>query len=552
MMSRQRTLVTLVAVLAAAAPSAAQEVRRADDRAVSAAQWQHGWADGGVFYEIFVRSFADSDGDGVGDLRGLIERLDYLNDGDPSTDDDLGVTGLWLMPIFPSPSYHGYDVTDYEDVNPDYGTLADFADLMRETEQRGIRVILDLVLNHSSVEHPWFVDSATGSGSPHRDWYVWRSTNPGWTQPWGGTYPTWHFNDLDGSWYYGVFWGGMPDLDFTTPAVRAEARRLAALWLDRGADGFRLDASRYLIETGPGPGQEDTSPTHGFWQEFTASIRRQRADALIVGENWATTPVIATYYGSTEVIDAGHELPLNFNFPMSDAIIDTARTANRAPVESVLEAMQRHYPDGVRDAPFLTNHDQVRIATQLGGDAGALRSAAGVLLTLPGVPFLYYGEEVGLRNGTASGDEAKRTPMPWSDTPGGGFTTGSPWYPFAPGVATANVADQTGDPGSLLSHYRGLIRARSASPALGAGTAELPEHSSPAVFAIVREHPDQRVLALVNLTGGFLVAGALDVDGRPTRELYSDAPVGIWSGGPGNWSITLPPHGTTIWELDAP
>jgi glycosidase len=394
-MRTTRTIVTTAMLLAACAVTAgAQEARRADRRAQAVAQWQHEWADGAVFYEVFVRSFADSDGDGVGDLRGLIERLDYLNDGDPATDDDLGVTGLWLMPIFPSPSYHGYDVTDYEDIEPDYGTLADFDELMRETQRRGIRVILDLVLNHSSSQHRWFVDASTGPSSPYRDWYVWRGTNPGWTQPWGGSYPTWHLNENDGTYYYGVFWGGMPDLNFTTPAVRAEARRLAALWLDRGADGFRLDATRYLIETGGGAGQEDTPPTHDFWQEFTASVRQHAPDALVVAENWAPTPVIAAYFGSTDIVERGHELPLNFNFPMSDAILDALRTGSRAPVERALRSMDALYPEGVRDAPFLTNHDQVRIASQLAGNPGGLRSAAAVLLTLPGVPFLYYGEEV--------------------------------------------------------------------------------------------------------------------------------------------------------------
>jgi glycosidase len=413
-------------------------------------------------------------------------------------------------------------------------------------------VILDLVLNHSSSQHRWFVDASTGPSSPYRDWYVWRGTNPGWTQPWGGSYPTWHLNENDGTYYYGVFWGGMPDLNFTTPAVRAEARRLAALWLDRGADGFRLDATRYLIETGGGAGQEDTPPTHDFWQEFTASVRQHAPDALVVAENWAPTPVIAAYFGSTDIVERGHELPLNFNFPMSDAILDAVRTSSRTPVESVLRAMAALYPDGVRDAPFLTNHDQVRIATQLGGMPGALRSAAAVLLTLPGVPFLYYGEEVGLVNGTAPGDEAKRTPMPWADGPGGGFTTGDPWHPFAPGRDTANVADQTDDPGSLLNHYRGLIHARAGSPALGGGTVVLPDHDNGAVLVVVREHADQRVLAAVNLSVGFQVAVGIAVDGRPTRELYSDGNVGAWSGGPGSWSVVLPPHGTTVWELSAP
>ena len=226
-----------------AAPAACPAATAAPDDA---------WYRTAVFYEIFVRSFRDSDGDGVGDLRGLIAQLDYLNDGDPATDDDLGVTALWLMPITASPSYHGYDTVDYRAVSPDYGDLATLDELLTEAHRRGIRVVIDLVLNHSSSEHPWFLDSARGADAPHRDWYVWSDEALDWPRPWEEA-QTWHARGA--SWYYAVFWGGMPDLNYTTAAVQDEALAISRFWLARGIDGFRLDAVRYLVETGKGDGQ---------------------------------------------------------------------------------------------------------------------------------------------------------------------------------------------------------------------------------------------------------------------------------------------------------
>jgi glycosidase len=205
------------------------------------------WARDAIGYEIFVRSFSDSDGDGVGDLPGLTARLDYLNAGDPGSDADLGVDLLWLMPITASPSYHGYDVTDYRAVAADYGTLADFDALVAAADARGIRVITDLVINHTSSAHPWFLDARSGPAAAHRDWYVWRDAFADWQRPWGGG-PVWY--PAGGAWYYALFWQGMPDLNFQTPAVRAEMAAIAAFWLDRGAAGLRLDAARDLVETG--------------------------------------------------------------------------------------------------------------------------------------------------------------------------------------------------------------------------------------------------------------------------------------------------------------
>jgi glycosidase len=509
------------------------------------------WYRHAVFYEVFVRSYQDSNGDGKGDLPGLISRLDYLNDGDPRTTTDLGVDALWLMPVFASPSYHGYDVTDYERIHPDYGTVADFERLCAEAHRRGMRVIIDLVLNHTSAQHPWFVESAASPDSPRRSWYQWSTTNLGWRQPWDpfaqGT--TWH--ERNGAYYYGVFWGGMPDLNLRTPAVREEARRIATFWLERGADGFRLDAARYLIETGGGSGQADTPETHAFWKEFAAHVRQVKPDAVLVGENWTTTPLIATYYGSTARVPGGDELPLNFNFPLAEAILSSIQEGSTQDITTTLVDMARSYPAGVADAPFLTNHDGVRVATRLNGNGGKLANAAAVLLTLPGSPFLYYGEEVGLANGTTNNDEAKRTPMPWDASAGGGFTTGTPWFGFSPGQATANVQAQARTDSSLLRRYQALVQARKGSQALTRGGLTLltpPSHGAP-VLAFLRSWGEEQVLVLHNLTDSRVTAGPFNAPGTMAEPLFTDSQVGTLSGSSGAWSVPLPARATGIWRL---
>lgn len=510
------------------------------------------WYRHAVFYEVFVRSFQDSNGDGKGDLPGLISRLDYLNDGDPDTTTDLGVDALWLMPVFDSPSYHGYDVVDYERIHPDYGTLEDFERLCAEAHRRGMRVILDLVLNHSSAQHPWFVESASSRTSAKRDWYMWSDTDPGWKPPWDifAKGSTWH--ERNGAYYYGVFWGGMPDLNLKTPAVREEARRIASFWLGKGADGFRLDAARYLIETGGGlTGQADTPETHAFWKELAAHVRSVKPDAVLVGENWTTTATIATYYGSTAQVPGGDELQLNFNFPLADEILKAARTGDGSGVALKLAEMRSRYPAGVADAPFLTNHDHVRVATQLGGNAGQLATAASLLLTLQGSPFLYYGEEVGLSNGTTPNDEAKRTPMPWDASAGAGFTTGTPWFPFAPGRESTHVAAQVNTPGSLLSRYRALIRARHASEALDRGGLRLLTSTAgrAPTLAFLRTWGEERVLVVHNLGDSAETAGPFVLEGEPAEVLFADPAVGSPVRSGDAWSVTLPARATGIWRL---
>lgn len=492
-----------------------------------ATERDHTWARGAVFYEVFVRSFSDSDGDGVGDLRGLTSKLGYLN--------DLGVDALWLMPVFQSPSYHGYDTVDYERIDDEYGTAEDFQRLLDEAHRRGIRIIVDFVMNHSSSQHPWFVESASSPSSPKRDWYVWRADDPGWTQPWGGSNRTWH--EKNGAFYYGVFWGGMPDLNFSTPAVREEMKRLAGLWISRGVDGYRLDATRHLFANGPGDLQNDQPETHVYLKEFAEHVRGVSPRAVLVGENWTTTPIIAQYFA---------ELPMSFNFPLAEEILNGVRDGEAAGIAGKLEEMQELYPAGAIDAPFLTNHDQIRIATVLDNDAAKLRSASAILLTLPGAPFLYYGEEIGLRNGPARNDEHKRTPMPWDASPTGGFTTGKPWFQLAPG--SANVAAQAGDPGSLLSHYRELIRARKSSRALREGSLELITSGvkSDPVLAFYRESPGERVLVLHNLGAGAVLAGPYAVE--KAEPLFSSGETAVTQGEDG-WKVSLAAGASGAWRV---
>jgi glycosidase len=503
------------------------------------------WWNDRVFYEVFVRSFKDADGDGVGDLAGLTASLDYLNDGDPATSDDLGVTGLWLMPIFPSPSYHGYDVTDYRAINPDYGTMDDFTAFLDAAHDRGIAVLIDLVINHTSREHPWFVSSAAGDPA-YADWYRWSDSNPGTVSPWGGG-PVWH--PSDGRYYYGLFWEGMPDLNLENPAVTAEVRDVARFWLDLGVDGFRLDGARHLIEEGDI--LADTPATVDWLEGFNDHVHTVAPDALVLGEVWSPTVTVAGY-----VPDA---LDLAFEFALSEAGTKALAAGDAAPFEGALATVLTAYPD-LQWATFLTNHDMDRLMSSVGGDGRVARLAATWLLTSPGVPFLYYGEEVGLQG--EKPDERIRTPMPWTaEGPGVGFTTGVPWEPADPGYPTANVAGQTSDPASLLSHYRTLARYRARSLALLRGTTVAVTSASPAITAFLRSEGDDHVLVVLNVSGDRAEV-SLDLATGPLAGMQgvvpvvgpaAEAPEVTETGGFTGYQpwATLPPYGFLVLQLTA-
>ena len=444
---------------------------------------QPGWWANRVFYEAFVRSFADSNGDGTGDLKGLTARLDYLNDGNPATGTDLGVTGLWLMPINPSPSYHGYDVTDYNSVNPDYGSLADLRALVSAAHQRGIAVILDMPFNHTSSQDPWFIDSQR-AGSSHADWYVWAG------QPGGSNwFPS------GKRFYYAAFGPDLPDLNYRTPAVTSAIEATARFWLgDVGVDGFRIDAAKYLVEDGSV--DQNTPETHAWLRAFKAGLAASDPGKLLLGEVWDTSPTSASY--------VPNDLDMTFDFGLSGAYVGAANGGQAWGLAGIMSKVVGLYP-AAGFGTFLTNHDMDRAATQLGGDPARERLAAGLLLTGPGVPFIYYGEEIGMTG--AKPDERIRTPMRWASSAAtAGFTTGTPWEALSADQAGVNVADESADPASLLSLYRTMIALRLAHPALNRGSTTVAQSSSQAVLATIRQTPDETLLVLANL-GATAVAG---------------------------------------------
>ncbi len=405
------------------------------------------WTPGAVCYEVFVRSFYDSNGDGIGDLNGLIQKLDYIN--------GLGASCLWLMPVAASPSYHGYDVGDYYRVEPAYGTNDDFKRMVEEAHRRGIKVLVDMVLNHSSSEHPHFQEALRDTASPYRAWYRWAPTPPG-KGPHGGD--DWHHSPVRDEYYYGVFWSGMPDLNYQTPAVRDEAKRIATFWLrEMDVDGFRLDAVPYLVEEGtclmgcPG--------THAFLHEYAAHVDSVKPGAYTVGEAWGNIDAMMPYYPD--------QLTSYFGFELADSLLSVVRTGSAAGLLPGFLRLQDTLP-AYRWSPFLSNHDQTRVLTALGGDVARAKLAATLLLTLPGLPFVYYGEEIGMTGDKP--DPRLRTPMQWAARPGAGFTTGTPWESLQPDSLTTTVAAQDGDPRSLLNLYRRLIHLRRANDALGTGT----------------------------------------------------------------------------------
>jgi len=460
-----------------------------------------GWWNDAVFYEIFVRSFADSDGDGKGDFKGLTSKLDYL--------EELGVTGLWLMPIHPSTSYHGYDVTDYYGVNPDYGTLDDFKQFLSEARRRGIKVIIDFVINHTSSEHPWF-QASQDPKSDKRDWYVWSDAKPDYAGPWNQ--PVWH--EGESGYYYGVFWEGMPDLNLRNPDVTAQIEDIARFWLeDVGVDGFRVDGARHLIEDGAK--QVNTPDTHAWFKQFHDFYKSVNPDAMTVGEVWDSVVVAAPY-----VRDG--EMDLVFNFELASTYMDGVNGRSGDKIRTSASDILGRLPPG-QYGSFLTNHDQNRVMSQFAGDAAKARSAAVLYLTGPGTPFIYYGEEIGMTG--AKPDEKIRTPMQWSAEANAGFTSGTPWIAVNEDYPQKNVAAQSAVPDSLLSLYRRLIALRNEHPALRSGDYTLVDAGHKSVYAALRATEDEAVLVLQNLGDQPVADYKLKLAGSLLRGRYTLAPL---------------------------
>jgi glycosidase len=460
-----------------AAPPAAPEVQPENT--------DKGWWNDAVFYEVFVRSFADSKtgplaNDGVGDIQGLIEHLDYIR--------DLGVGALWLMPVTQSPSYHGYDTTDYRAIESDYGTNDDFKRLMAECHKRNIKVVIDMVLNHCSSKHPWFIEAQKGPDSPKRDWFIWEKARPAWKGPWNET--VWHPNPAPGQrdFYYGMFNHDMPDLNYRNALVTAEMRDTAKFWLtEMGVDGFRLDAVRHLIEDGKV--QENTPETHAWLADFQKACKAVKPDCFTVGEIWAGTRDISGYVN-------GHEMDSAFEFELESKLIEAVKTGKSKPLLDAFKTSWYAFPKGAYST-FLTNHDQGRIMTAVKGDSWKAKTGASILLTMPGIPFLYYGEEIGMTGDKP--DPKIRTPMQWTAAPTVGFTTGKPWQPPNADAAKTNVEVQAPIADSLLNHYKRLIKVRNSSAALRAGGIQILEQTDATLLAFVRTTPDETVLVVINL-----------------------------------------------------
>jgi alpha-amylase len=440
----------------------------------------------GVWYEIFVRSWADSNGDGIGDLNGVTAKLDYLQ--------SLGVSGIWLMPINPSPSYHGYDVTDYYGINPQYGTMEDFQRLLDEAHKRHIKVIIDLVINHTSDQHPWFL-AANQPNDPHHNWYSWAHADTNLDAISATDTPAWHTTP-GGQHYIGVFTGTMPDLNYDTPAVREEMVRMGQFWLKKGVDGFRLDAAQHIYYDFKSQDGDSTILKKNFawWSQFRQGMDAINPTTYIVGEVTQKSPdLLASWFKPLSSV---------FDFPLATQLIDSARSERAGDLGALLARTDAAYrkvsgKSGV-DAPFLSNHDQERVMSQLDGNAQHMRMAAALLLTLPGQPFVYYGEELGMRG--QKPDPDLREPMRWSriaDAPGETTWKASTSHD---GPAVSVEAEQA-DPNSLLHYYMMLIHWRSQLSALRDGSIHAHTVSNPHIAAWQLDDADSRLLVVHNLSG---------------------------------------------------
>ena len=534
------------------------------------------WWEEAVFYQIWPRSFKDTDGDGIGDFKGITSQLDYLA--------DLGITAIWLTPMFEAPSYHGYDFQEFYQVESDYGTMADFEELLDEAEQRGIKVIADLVLNHISKDNEWFVKSAQKQ-APYADFFVLQPEIPqgNWGKPWatpekpeqGYNKPEWVWvhNDVRDEYYYAAFDGSQPDLNLTNPQVVAELYKVTKFWADKGFDGFRLDAIRYAIEEGPYPLQADTDRTIQFWIDYQKYVKEQvNPDLMLVGEVWAETDIVSKYYQNGAGIDTCFDF--NFGTEVMAALNATATEqgafgdSGDAKGSSLLTAMIENFKTKARGdapvgfySPFLTNHDQDRIMYQLGDDPAKMKIAAVLLLTNIGTPYIYYGEEIGLTQNQVGDDIFKRAPMQWDSSNLAGFTSADnvwvddgKWVPWRKdhqpwwqpmwqnqaNKAAHSVAGQKADQASLLNLYKTLIRIRQEHAEFRSISNDSLQflEDNPAVCAYKRTlGTEQTSYVLINssLSEPQTVTLA-ELTGEQMRDLITGKPVDVTAG-----TVTLEP-----------
>jgi len=493
-MIRRRTLTSLLVALLALGSGSALPAHAATQPATTAAKT----APSDVYYEIFVRSWYDTNHDGIGDLNGVTAKLDYLK--------SLGVDGIWLMPINASPSYHGYDITNYEAINPQYGTLQDFRRLIAAAHKRGIKVIMDMVINHTSDQNPWF-KAAQNPRDPHHDWYVW--AKPGTDlHALSPTYgPAWH-RAPDGQYYLGVFGGQMPDLNYDNPAVRKAMIDVGRFWLHQGVDGFRLDAAQHIYDNFLSDMHSPVALAKNlaWWREYDQGLKAVNPNVWLVGEVWRQNPDNLTpYMGKLNAV---------FNFPLSTQLLTSVEQERDLGIGRGMAYVDAAYrkEDGGHfdDAPFLSNHDQERVMSQLGGNMAHMRVAAALLMTVPGHAFVYYGEELGMRG--QKPDPHLREPMRWYRSgKGPGETSWEPWS--AGDGPQVTVQAEQADPHSLLNLYRTLIGWREQVSALRDGVLHAYRVDDVHVVAYTLRDPQSHVLVVHNLSGQTCTVQVHGVDG---------------------------------------
>ncbi len=508
----------------------------------------HRWWERGVIYQVYPRSFQDSDGDGIGDLRGIEQRLEYLS--------DLGVDAIWLSPIFPSPmADFGYDVADYVGIDPLFGSLEDFDRLLAAAHRRGLKLMLDFVPNHSSNRHPWFLESRSSRMSPRRDWYIWRDAAPdggppnNWISDFGGS--AWEWDEATGQYYLHAFLKEQPDLNWRNPEVRAAMLDVLRFWLGRGVDGFRIDVLWHCIKAEglpDNPVNPDYRPemgeklklhqtnstnqpeVHDLAAEFRA-LADDYGNRLLVGEIVLPLEELMSYYGSER---PGVHLP--FNFELVEA------PWNATALRAIIAEYEAALPPGGWPNWVIASHDYPRIAAKL-GEAQA-RVAAMLLLTLRGTPTLYQGDELGIGKvdippplvrdpkelrepGIGLGRDPSRTPMAWDSSANAGFSEGTPWLPLHEDWRTRNVTAQAADPGSMLTLYRNLLRLRRAEPALSVGSLHLAEGGEH-VLSFRRQHRDTLIQVLLNLSATDRPFPPGSMAGEPLLSTLGDPPAEQW------------------------
>ena len=535
-MPRNLRAVALLIVSVCVATSFSQAQARAVDAE------GHQWWQNAVFYEIYPRSFADSNNEGIGDLKGIDSKLDYLK--------DLGVDAIWISPCYPSPQVDfGYDVSDYENIDPMYGTLKDFKHLARDAKKHDIRIIMDFVLNHTSPQHKWFLDSASSRTSAHRDWYIWRDGKaPGvppnnWISGFGGS--AWQFDPKTGQYYYHFFAIGQPDLNWRNPAVEKAMFDVTRFWYKHGVSGFRLDAVDLLFED---PNLHDNPVLEGKNEfgdlnmqnkyndklpEVHTELKKLRKvadenNAVLIGETYTSNrDELKEYYGdhNDEV-----QMPMDFMFCTVDKLSPAEFRTQIANAEST----------GGWPVYVIGNHDMPRSYVRYGDgkhNDQIAKLMAGMYLTLRGTPIMYFGEELGMENNDPTrkedakdpigiagwpkekGRDGERTPMQWNDSPNAGFSQATPWLPVPASYKTHNVASELEDPGSVLEFYKHLLALRHREHALLDGDYVALNQDNPNVLSYLRRYKDEAVLVVLNMSAtAQQVSLNLSEDGFPSAK----------------------------------